>query len=45
MFTFFRCKNQANEKEYNNLNMKLQFKTTEAKPLKVSTFENRNNIA
>ena len=25
--------------------MKLQFKTTEAKPLQVSTFENRNDIA
>ena len=25
--------------------MKLQFKTTEAKPLQVSEFENRNDIA
>ena len=33
------------KKKYNNQNMKLQFKTTEAKPLQVSTFENRNDIA
>ena len=45
MFTFSRYKNQGNEKKYNNQNMKLQFKTTEAKPLQVSEFENRNDIA
>ena len=45
MFTFSRYKNQGNEKKYNNQNMKLQFKTTEAKPLQVSAFENRNDIA
>ena len=45
MFTYSRCRNQANEKEYNNQNMKFHFKTTKAKPLQVSTFENNNDIA
>ena len=45
MLTFSRYKNQVNEKKYNNQNVKLQFKTTEAKPLQVSEFQNRNDIA
>ena len=45
MFTFSRCKNHGNEKKYNNQNIKLQLKTTDAKPLQVSVFKNRNDIA
>ena len=45
MFTFCRCRNQANKKQYNNQNMKLQFITSEAKPLQVSTFGNNSIIA
>ena len=45
MFIFSRCKNQGNEKKNNNQNIKLQLKTTDAKPLQVSVFENRNDIA
>ena len=33
------------KKKNNNQNIKLQLKTTDAKPLQVSVFENRNDIA